>query len=494
MSTAAVAKSDAALAERPVGYRAIAQKVDARILVISRMATRMGMSTLSYGAITYLARSGASQFQISLVNSAQFLAALLFAVQAGVLADLLSKRTAMLIAFVMQAALCFLIPSFLGTGVGTLMLLMFLTSALSQLVTPSVKAMVALVSTTEELATTSALVNITGGFASAIGSSFLAPILIKTTSIDVVIYVAGVLYALGALRTWRLPAREKGTTLAKAVTQVNWKPEALSIRQCGEWLFRNKQIGSIVLVGATVVAMFEAFNNLIPLYVKDVLNSDPANAIYIFAPAGIGYLVGAVFGPRFIHHWGERKLAMIGVGTMVGGMICFGIIGVVAPFVAWANPLRLLELFGVEFNQLVLAAGVIAAPTNFGSVVTGAAAQTYINRRVPPVAQGATFGIEEMLENMLTLVVVLLVGLVATLIGSQAVMIVAPVIVFVVTLYLVRYSYRGGGVSASLRDDARYLLPAESDAPIDVAALAFGRGEEPDLPKPTPRPNGTDEG
>ena len=131
----------------PSGIAPSRRRLDARILVISRMATRMGMSTLSYGAITYLARSGASQFQISLVNSAQFLAALLFAVQAGVLADLLSKRTAMLIAFVMQAALCFLIPSFLGTGVGTLMLLMFLTSALSQLVTPSVKAMVALVST-----------------------------------------------------------------------------------------------------------------------------------------------------------------------------------------------------------------------------------------------------------------------------------------------------------------------------------------------------------
>jgi hypothetical protein len=123
-------------------------------------------------------------------------------------------------------------------------------------------------------------------------------------------------------------------------------------------------------------------------------------------------------------------------------------------------------------------------------VVTGSAAQTYINRRVPPVAQGATFGIEVMLENLLTLVVVLLVGLVATMIGSQAVMIVAPAIVFIVTLYLVRYSYRRGGVSTSLRDDANYLMPAESDAPIDVAALAFGgtppRGKEATRPDELP--------
>jgi MFS family permease len=461
-------------AGRPAGYRDVVRNVDARILVVSRMATKMGMSTLSYGAITHLARTGATQFQISLVNSTQFLAALLFAVQAGVLADTLSKRSAMLIAFVSQAVLCFLIPSFLGTGVGSLMLLMFVTSALSQLITPSVKSMVALVSTTEELATTSAMVNITGGIASAIGSSFLAPILIKTTDIEVVIYVAGVLYVLGAVRAWRLPAIEQAASFTTAVHQVEWKPEALSIRRCGEWLVRNRSIGSIVLVGATAVAMFEAFNNLIPLYVKDVLNSDPANAIYIFAPAGIGYLVGAVFGPRFIHHWGERKLATIGVGTMVAGMVCFGIIDVVAPFVAWANPLRLLEFFGVELTQLVLAAGVIAAPTNFGSVVTGAAVQTYINRRVPPVAQGATFGVEEMLENLLTLFVVLLVGLVATFVGSQTVMVVAPAIILALILYFISYSSRHGGVSTSMRDDVNYLMSEEVEEPIDVESLAFG--------------------
>jgi MFS family permease len=463
--------------EQKVGYGSVLKKTDSRILVVARMATKMGMATLSYGVMTHLARSGATQFQISLVNSAQFFAALLFAVQGGLLTDLLSKRYAMLIGFAAQAALCFAIPSLLGTGVGDLMFLMFLTSALSQIITPGVKSMVALVASTEELATLGALMNILGGIASAIGSSFLAPILIKTTSIDVVIYTAGVLYLFGALRAWRLPAVEKAMALRSAVGQVNWKPEALSVRRCAEWLNRNREIGSIVLVGATAVAMFEAFNNLIPLYVLDVLESDPVNAVYIFAPAGIGYLVGAVFGPRFVRRWGERKLATIGVATMVIGMIGFGIINVVAPFVAWANPLRILELFGVEFTQLVLAAGVIAMPTNFGSTVTGAAVQTYINRRVPPVAQGSTFGVEEVLENMLTLVVVLAVGAVATVVGAQAVMVVAPIMVLAIILYLIGYSYRRGGVSTSMRNDMNYLVHDElPEAPIDVDDLAFGRG------------------
>ena len=55
-------------------------------------------------------------------------------------------------------------------------------------------------------------------------------------------------------------------------------------------------------------ALFEGINSLLPVYVREVLDENPANSIYIFAPAGIGYLIGAVGGPRLIHRFGERRL------------------------------------------------------------------------------------------------------------------------------------------------------------------------------------------
>ena len=61
------------------------KNTDSGILVVARMATKMGGATLSYGVMTHPARSGATQFQISLVNSTQFFAALVFAVQGGLL-------------------------------------------------------------------------------------------------------------------------------------------------------------------------------------------------------------------------------------------------------------------------------------------------------------------------------------------------------------------------------------------------------------------------
>jgi predicted MFS family arabinose efflux permease len=111
----------------------------------------------------------------------------MFGIQGGSLADSLSKRLALVLGYLAQAALCLLVPYLWGTGVGALMLIMFLTGAINQVVTPSIKSATALVATPVQLATVAASISIVGSVASAIGSAFLAPVLIKYTSIDVVL-------------------------------------------------------------------------------------------------------------------------------------------------------------------------------------------------------------------------------------------------------------------------------------------------------------------
>ena len=38
-----------------------------------------------------------------------------------------------------------------------------------------------------------------------------------------------------------------------------------------------------------------------------MLDADPANAVFIFAPAGIGYLLGMLTAPWAIARWGARR-------------------------------------------------------------------------------------------------------------------------------------------------------------------------------------------
>jgi MFS family permease len=427
--------------ERP-SYREILRDKDVAILATSRAAGKLALATVSYGAMVYLARQGATQFQISLVSAATYVAPLFFGLQGGTLADSLSKRLALIGGFAAQAATVFLIPIIFGTGVWELVLIMFLSSALMQVVTPSLKSAVALVASPAQLATTSALVGVVGSIASAMGSALLAPLLIKWGGINLVLAVSGMIYLLGAVRAYRLPEKEHLGSVSEALGKVNWKPNALSMRATARWILEHRAVATIILMGAIVVALFEAGNTLLPVYVRDVLDADPANSIYIFAPAGIGFLIGTFAAPTLMHKYGERRLVFIGLIASSISMMLLGLIDYVDSFFAIFSPLRLLELFGIALSDKVLAAGVISIFTNFGSCAAASAVQTYINRFVPLVQQGATFGLEEVQENALTLAAVLSLGAISNATGPEIVFVLAPPVVIVLVIWLIRYSYR----------------------------------------------------
>ncbi|HVL25450.1 MAG TPA: MFS transporter, partial [Thermomicrobiales bacterium] len=415
--------------------------------------------------MVYLAGQNATQFQISLVSASTYAAAFMFGIQGGMLADTLSKRIGLVVGYLAQALLCLLVPIFWGTDVGALMFIMFLTSAINQIVTPSIKSATALVATPEQLATASSTVSLVGSIASAAGSAVVAPLLIKVSGIEAVLAVGGVTYLVGAIRSIKLPAEETALRLRQALGKVDWRPSALSLKWNARWIVGERNVASMVLVGAIVVAMFEAFNTLIPVYVRDVLESDPANAIYIFAPAGIGFLIGTFLTPKLVARYRERRVAIAALACLSGSMILFGLVDAVAPVFAPLSPLRLVEwIFNVEISESVLAASAIAIPANFGSTAAGVAVQVYINRRVPVIRQGAIFGAEEVYENALTMVAVVVLGAIANVVGAQYVFIFTPLVAGGVVLWLIRYSYRASGeVDLSARGAVGVLTDRSRD-------------------------------
>ena len=413
------------------------------ILATSRGASKLASAVVSYGAMVYLATQEATQLQISLIAASTYAAALLFGIQGGSLSDSLSKRIALVLGYLAQAMLCLLVPYYWGTSVGALMFIMFLTSALNQIVTPSIKSATALVATPAQLATVAAAISIAGSVASAVGSAFLAPLLIKYTNINVVLAVGGLIYIAGAIRTWHLPRTEQTGPLIAALRSTEWRPTALSLKANAQWIVSQRGVATMILVGGIVVAMFEAFNTLIPVYVRDVLDANPANSVFIFAPAGVGFLIGTLATPRLMAMVGERRLALIALGFLSVSMVLFGLVEYVAPVLAPLSPLRIVEwVTGMNISDKVLAASLIALPANFGSTASGASVQVYINRRIPLETQGATFGLQEVQENALTLVAVMGLGGIASIAGAQLVFIFTPFVAIGSVMWLLRYSYR----------------------------------------------------
>lgn len=455
-------KAVAPLAEDKPNFRTALKLPSVSILATSRAASKLATAIVSYGAMVYLAIQGATQLQISLVSASTYAAALAFGIQGGSLSDSLSKRLALATGYLAQAMLCILVPIFWGTDVGALMFIMFAASALNQVITPSIKSAVALVATPAQLATVSAVVTMSGSIASAVGSSFLAPVIIKYSTMKTILIVAGAIYLFGAIRTLKLPSTEKTLGVVDVMKNVEWKPEALSIRWTASWIVEHRPVATMILSGAMVVGLFEAFNTLIPIYIRDVLDSNPANAVYIFAPAGIGFVIATFSTPRLINWMGERKLAGLALLLTTVSMFLFGLIDATASTLAPFSPLRIGELAGIDINDKVLAASLIAVPANFGSTAAGATVQVYINRRVPLVQQGSTFGLQEVVENALTLVSVIILGVVANVVGAQTVFIIAPIVMYGIVIWLIRYGYRRSGDADVSAVDALAILRDES--------------------------------
>lgn len=410
---------------------------DVQVLLLSQLLSQAGRTTLSYGAMVWIAAIGGTQLQVSLISSSGALAALLFGLQGGQVADSMTKRVALALSYAIQAALCFLTPHFLGTTASSLVLLIFIVSLLTQVTSPAGKAAVAVVATVPALATVNALLSIAGGLGSGLGSGILAPALVRYASIQWLMYAAGMMFLLASLRTIALPAerRQKKRGASNRIWFIGLKTTSL-------WIVNHRPVATMILSGAIVSILADVFQSLQPVYVRTVLHADPTLSIYIFAPGAIGAGLGNLGAPLVLRFIRERWLTMVALVFFTAGMMLFGLIDLVTPWIAPYSPLNLLRYIDVHLSQRILAAGAISVIVSFATAIAASAVQTYINRRVPIVHQGATFGMQTALANGFGVLAMLTLGGIATYVGSKIVFLIAPIVVTLGIVSLVRYSYR----------------------------------------------------
>ena len=462
---------------RPFGWlipkRSPLRRPAVQVVLISRLLSSAGSKTLTYGAMVHLARIGGSQLEVSLLSASGAVAALIFGLRGGTFADSFPKRIVLGLCYAAQAALCFIVPTYIGTDIAPLFLLVFAVSILTQITNPAIKVAARLVASAREVSLMTVLLNSVAGIGSAIGTALLAPVLVKVWDIDVVIYAAGVLLGLASIRAFRIPQGKRPSRPSHEERAAD-RPSLLHFRTTAVWIMTNRAVATMILAGAAVDVLSDVFDSLQPVYVRNVLESDPANSIYIFAPGAIGAVLGTVAGIVLVRWPGERWLTIFSLALFSVAMFLFGLITVVAPVIAPFSPLRLLELFDVYPGELILAAGMIAILVEFGTAGATAAVQTYIQRRVPVAEQGATFGVQTYLGNGLSVAGTLTVGALATIFGTRLIFLATPVLVAAGITMLIRASFRVVDTPAPEPRTALALLwyGDDDDAELDSASGA----------------------
>lgn len=400
----------------------------------SRFLSDAGQQSLGYAALISVVRGGGSALDAAIVGVAGILPAAALGLLGSAVADLLPKRLALAFAYALQAALCVLVPNFVGTDLASIALLILAVNTLAQVSTPTESSILPYVATGEQLASANSLIGLAATAGIAVGTAFLAPILVVIFGVKVAFYVAGACLLLAANRVFDLPASGEALPRQGPDASLSGQNPMAMVR----WLSERPTVATMLLVAVLAGTAQVVIQTLAPRFVVEVLETDAANSVYVFAPSAAGFVLALSITPILIRLVGERSTALGGFAIASSSLLLLGLIDVVAPIIAPVNPLRLPGLLGAELGERLQAASVLALPLGVGLALSSTAVLTYINRRVPLTLQGRTFAFQSSLKNAVAIAPLLGLGGIASLVGVKPVLIATPFVLLGLAYWLLQ--------------------------------------------------------
>jgi len=285
---------------------------------------------------------------------------------------------------------------------------------------PAVVSLIPSVVPRDKLVSANSLYNFTLTGSQLVGIAFVAPILLKSVGADGMFLTAAAMFLIAALFAARVNVWKDKQEPAEPREGTNFSAMPTEFRESWRALVSDKYsvlaLGHLIL-GSSLVLLFAI---LIPRYMKDVLEVAADSAAFVFAPTGIGALVGLRFLPWFAR-FGKNRTVVIG---LVGIAVCLALLALVQPIEnIWEkgpdelDPTNILRISALQ--ALVMA---FAAPMGFFYALLNAPAQTVLHERAPPEMRGRIFATQVVSANFISLIPLLLVGAITDLLNITVVL------------------------------------------------------------------------
>ncbi len=357
----------------------------------------------------------------------------------GVMLDRWRKGTILVITNVVRAGACGLYLFFNDDVVAILAIsLLFSTSGL--FFNPAVISLIPSLVSRDRLVSANSLYNFTLTGSQLAGLVFLAPVILKLGDERTMFVVAGGLFIVAAglavwldtLRVGRETEPRQGPQFGGILEEFRKGWRALTSDSASALAMAQLTMGS------TLVLLFAI---LIPRYMDEVLNRSPDDAAFLFAPTGVGALVGLRFIPWFSRK-GNNRVVVIGlVGVAVSLVLLATVRGLTEIMETTPGPLNPGRFLGLSLLQSLTM--MFAAPMGFSYALLNAPAQTVLHKRAPPEMRGRIFATQVISANFISLLPLLVVGGMIDITSVTAVL----VGVAAVLLLFAYWSARVGGMT-----------------------------------------------
>ena len=338
----------------------------------------------------------------------------------GVLLDRVSKGQVLIVTSLLRAGACLLFLFFhdaeltiYGIAVGFAIAGLFFNPAVVSLI-PSLVSR-------ERLVSANSLYNFTVTGSQLLGMVFLAPLMLKIFDADGLFIAAASMFLGAAVLSFRLrqipgehdPAQRRGSVLSRIPQEFQESWQVLVADRYSTLALAQ------LIVSSTLVLIFAI---LIPRYMQDVIGVPPDNAAFVFAPTGIGALVGLRFVPWF-SRYGKNRMVVIG---LAGVATCVMLLAAIEPIAEVTDqaPGSDWVLQTLQATMLQALAMIFAGPMGFFFSLLNAPAQTVLHERAPPEMRGRIFATQVISANFISLLPLLVIGAVTDLIKVPLVLLV----------------------------------------------------------------------
>ncbi len=388
-----------------------------RNLWLSQGIAQTAQNALLFALLVIVLEITGSSIHTSLLVLCFILPSIPLGFAVGVLLDRFDKRPVLIVTNLVRAGACILFY-FFHQDVWVVYGISMIVATAGLFFNPAVAALIPSIVPREKLVPANSLYNFTLTASQLIGIVFIAPTLLKSVGADGMFIAGAVFYLLAAgfaLRVGSVHTPTEKRSLSETFTSMptefrdSWR--ALSSDKMA--LLAISQL----IVSSTLVLLFAI---LIPRYMGEVLEVPADSAALVFAPTGIGALIGLRFVPWFSRR-GKNQAVVVG---LAGVAVCLALLALVEPIAElWksapgsVDPSRFLRVSLLQAFVMLF-----AAPMGFFYALLNAPAQTVLHERAPADMRGRIFATQVVSANFISLIPLLLVGAFVDLLGITPVL------------------------------------------------------------------------
>ena len=415
------------------GFQTLFKNRNFLLLWLAQLTSMTILNASNYAIIVLIEEITGSTTLIALAIISFSIPAVIIGAPAGVFVDHRNKRRVLFYSNILRAIATFGFVVSLVINrheLITIFLLTFLISSIGQFFTPAEGASIPLLVGEGELTPALSLFNITFMLSQAIGFIVLAPIilsLLPTFTIgtvpifpaEVLYTIIAVLYLVSALLIALIPSKafaerkresdeQTGTDAIGALQNV-WN----EVREGWSFIRHNKQLFLAVVQLSFAGVLLLVIGELATPLVTRLFNLPASLMAIVFAPAGVGLVVGSIVMPRVLRLISKELAIFIGSLVLAATIVLLPLSTLLAHYMD-KHGLTSGPIYFVAVPLIMFIAGIAIDFINIP-------AQTAIQESTPEWIKGRVLALQLMLYNACSIPILLFIGGLADTLGIDKV-------------------------------------------------------------------------